>query len=43
MHKVFTIIREEFKMTAANRAFILLTILGPFLIGAITILPGLSE
>jgi ABC-2 type transport system permease protein len=41
MHKVFTIIREEFKMTAANRAFILLTILGPFLIGAITILPGL--
>ncbi|NLY92107.1 MAG: ABC transporter permease [Firmicutes bacterium] len=41
MRKVFTVIREEFKMTAANRAFIILTILGPFLIAAITILPGL--
>jgi len=41
MHKVLLMIREEFKMTAANRAFIILTILGPFLIAAITILPAL--
>lgn len=41
MSKVFPIIREEFRMTAANRTFILLTILGPFLIVALTILPAI--
>ncbi len=31
----------EFKLTAANRAFVLLTILGPLLIVALSVLPGL--
>ena len=35
------IIRHEFKLMAANKAFVILTILGPFLILAITVLPGL--
>jgi ABC-2 type transport system permease protein len=33
------IIRMEFKLTAANKAFIVLTVLGPFLIFAVTVLP----
>lgn len=41
MRKVFPVIREEFKMTAANRAFIILTIIGPFLIAAVALLPGI--
>lgn len=41
MNNVFKIARHEFKMTAMNKAFIILTILGPFLILAVTILPTL--
>lgn len=32
---------HEFRMTAANRAFIILTVLGPFLIAAMALVPGL--
>lgn len=39
--KLFIIIRQEFRMTAATKAFLAMTILGPFLIAAIAILPGL--
>ncbi len=39
--KLGTIIRQEFRMTAATKAFLAMTILGPFLIAAIAILPGL--
>jgi ABC-2 type transport system permease protein len=34
------IIRMEFRLTAANKAFIVLTVLGPFLIFAVTALPA---
>lgn len=40
MSKLAKIIRMEFRLTVANRVFIVLTILGPFLIAAVTILPG---
>jgi ABC-2 type transport system permease protein len=39
MNKLAKIIRMEFRLTAANKAFIILTILGPFLIAAVTVLP----
>jgi ABC-2 type transport system permease protein len=35
------VIRHEFRLTAANKAFVILTILGPFLIFAVTVLPSL--
>lgn len=38
--KLWKIIRMEFRLTAANKAFIVLTILGPFLIAAVTVLPS---
>ncbi len=38
--KLWKIIRMEFRLTAANKAFIVLTILGPFLIVAVTVLPS---
>ncbi len=38
--KMAKITAMEFKLTAANRAFIILTILGPFIIAAISILPS---
>jgi len=41
MSKLTTIMRMEFRLTVANKVFIVLTILGPFLIAAIAILPGL--
>lgn len=41
MHKLFHVIRHEFKLTAANKAYVILTILGPFLIFAVTVLPSL--
>ncbi len=41
MNKLARIIRMEFRLTVANRVFVVLTILGPFLIAAIAILPGL--
>jgi ABC-2 type transport system permease protein len=37
--KLAKIIRMEFRLTAANKLFIILTILGPFIIGAVTVLP----
>jgi len=39
--KLGRIMRMEFRLTTANKAFIVLTILGPFLIVAVTILPTL--
>jgi ABC-2 type transport system permease protein len=39
--KLVKIARMEFKLTAANKAFIIITILGPFLIFAMTVLPSL--
>jgi ABC-2 type transport system permease protein len=37
--KLGRIMRMEFRLATANRAFIVLTILGPFLIAAVTVLP----
>ncbi|MBN1241264.1 MAG: ABC transporter permease [Spirochaetales bacterium] len=39
MRKLALIVRHEFRMAAANKAFVILTILGPFLILAVTVLP----
>jgi ABC-2 type transport system permease protein len=39
MGKLLKVVRMEFRLTAANKAFIILTILGPFLIAAVTVLP----
>lgn len=39
--RLFTVMRQEFKMTAANKAFLIITIIGPFLILAISVLPSL--
>jgi ABC-2 type transport system permease protein len=39
--KVGRIMRMEFRLTVANKAFIVLTVLGPFLIVAVTVLPTL--
>ena len=39
--KLGRIMRMEFRLTTANKAFIALTILGPFLIVAVTVLPSL--
>ncbi|MFW5800846.1 MAG: ABC transporter permease [Spirochaeta sp.] len=33
--------RQEFRMTALNKAFVAMTVLGPFFIAAIAILPGM--
>jgi ABC-2 type transport system permease protein len=41
--RLWKIIRMEFRLTAANRAFLILTILGPFLISAVTVLPSLMS
>jgi ABC-2 type transport system permease protein len=41
MSKMTKVIRMEFRLTVANKLFIFLTILGPFLIAAVAILPGL--
>ncbi len=41
MNNMFKIAKQEFKMTAANKAFIIITIIGPFLILALTVLPTL--
>jgi ABC-2 type transport system permease protein len=40
--KLFKIARHEFLATAANKAFVVITLIGPFLILAISILPGLA-
>ena len=39
--KLGRIMRMEFRLTTANKAFLVLTILGPFLIVAVTVLPTL--
>ena len=39
--RLWKIIRMEFRLTAVNKAFLIFTILGPFLISAVTILPSL--
>ncbi|HEY9053545.1 MAG TPA: ABC transporter permease [Rectinemataceae bacterium] len=41
MTKLGHVIRHEFRLTAANKAYIVLTLLGPFLIFAVTVLPSL--
>ncbi len=41
MSRLRHIIRHEFRLTAANKTFVILTILGPFLIFAVTVLPSL--
>jgi ABC-2 type transport system permease protein len=41
MRKLFMVIKQEFRMTAANKVFIIITIIGPFLILAVSVLPGL--
>lgn len=41
MHRLSAIIRHEFKLMTANKAFVILTIIGPFLILGIAVLPGL--
>jgi ABC-2 type transport system permease protein len=40
--KLFKVARREFLATAANKAFVIITLIGPFLILAISILPGLA-
>ncbi|HOX16838.1 MAG TPA: ABC transporter permease [Spirochaetales bacterium] len=39
MRKLALIVRHEFRMATANKAFVILTVLGPFLILAVTVLP----
>lgn len=39
MNKTWRVARHEFRMTAANKAFVVITILGPFLILGVTVLP----
>ncbi|MCF7942775.1 MAG: ABC transporter permease [Spirochaetia bacterium] len=41
MYRLFAVIRREFKAAAANRTFVIMTILGPCFLLAITLLPGL--
>ncbi len=41
MSKLGHVIRHEFRLTAANKAYVVLTLLGPFLIFAVTVLPSL--
>lgn len=41
MRKLLAITKREFRAATANKTFIIMTILGPFLILALTILPGL--
>ena len=41
MPRLFHVIRHEFRLAAANKVYVILTILGPFLIFAVTILPSL--
>ena len=41
MRKLLAIVKREFRAATGNKTFVIMTILGPFLILAITILPGL--
>ncbi|TFG81342.1 MAG: ABC transporter permease [Spirochaetales bacterium] len=39
VHRLFAIMKREFRAAAANKTFVIMTVLGPFLILAITVLP----
>ena len=41
MHRLLAVAKREFKAAAANKTFVIMTILGPFFILAVTILPTL--
>jgi len=41
MNKIFKIAKQELKMTAANKAFVIITLLGPFIILALAVVPSL--
>ena len=41
MSKLGKIIRMEFRLTVANKVFVILTLIGPFLIAGVTLLPTL--
>ncbi len=41
MHKLFVLIKYNFRRTAVKKSFVILTILGPFIIIAMGVLPGL--
>ena len=41
MNKLLKVLRMEFRMTAANKTFVIITIIGPFLLLAVTFLPTL--
>ena len=41
MNRILRIARMEFRMTAVNKAFIIITIIGPFLLAAVAFLPTL--
>jgi len=41
MTRLLKVARQEFRMTAANKAFVIITLLGPFLLLAVTVLPTL--
>jgi ABC-2 type transport system permease protein len=41
MNKLWKVVGHEFRMTAATKAFIVLTILGPFLLVGMTVVPAL--
>ncbi len=41
MKRMLRIMKMEFKITAVNKAFIIITILGPFLLLAVSVLPSL--
>jgi len=42
MRKLLKIARHEFRATAANKAFVVITLIGPFLILAVSLLPALA-
>ncbi len=42
MNKLFKVARREFLATAANKAFVIITLLGPILILAVSVLPSLA-
>lgn len=42
MNKTLRVARHEFLVTAANKAFVAITLLGPVLILAVSVLPGLA-
>ncbi len=42
MNKLFKVARREFLATAANKAFVIITLIGPILILAVSVLPSLA-